>query len=88
MTAPVLAVGDGPLGFCKPLRETFPEITSSAMSHKMANVLAALPKSAQPRAGRARRDLERRNTDRAVTAAEALRRRLRRRGQGGREDHR
>ena len=28
MTAPVLAVGDGPLGFCKPLRETFPEITT------------------------------------------------------------
>ena len=28
MTAPALAVGDGPLGFCKPLRETFPEITT------------------------------------------------------------
>jgi hypothetical protein len=27
MTAPALAVGDGPLEFCKPLRETFPEIT-------------------------------------------------------------
>jgi putative transposase len=48
MTAPALAVGDGPLGFCKPLCETFPESSSTAMSHRMANVLAALPKSAQP----------------------------------------
>ena len=23
MTNPVLAVGDGPVGFCKPIRETF-----------------------------------------------------------------
>jgi transposase-like protein len=49
MTAPVLAVGDGALGFWKALREVFPETAEQrCWFHKMANVLGALPKSAQP----------------------------------------
>lgn len=53
MRAPVLAVGDGALGFWGALREVFP--TTSAQRcwvHKVANVLSALPKSAQPTARR------------------------------------
>jgi putative transposase len=49
MRAPVLAVGDGALGFWKALREVFPETREQrCWFHKMANVLNALPKSAQP----------------------------------------
>ena len=49
MRAPVLAVGDGALGFWAALREVFPETREQrCWWHKMANVLAALPKSAHP----------------------------------------
>ena len=49
MQAPVLAVGDGALGFWKAVREVFPETREQrCWFHKMANVLNALPKSAQP----------------------------------------
>jgi transposase-like protein len=51
MRAPVLAVGDGALGFWKALREVFPETREQrCWVHKTANVLDALPKSAQPAA--------------------------------------
>ena len=51
MTAPVLAVGDGALGFWAALGEVFPETAHQrCWVHKMANVLNALPKSAQPAA--------------------------------------
>lgn len=51
MRAPVLAVGDGALGFWKALREVFPETREQrCWVHKSANVLDALPKSAQPSA--------------------------------------
>ena len=51
MRAPVLAVGDGPLGFWGALREVFPETRGQrCWVHKVANVLSALPKSAQPTA--------------------------------------
>jgi len=51
MRAPVLAVGDGALGFWKAVREVFPETREQrCWFHKMANVLNALPKSAQPAA--------------------------------------
>jgi transposase-like protein len=51
MRAPVLAVGDGALGFWKALREVFPEAGEQrCWVHKTANVLDALPKSAQPAA--------------------------------------
>ncbi len=49
MRAPVLAIGDGALGFWKAIREVFPETREQrCWWHKMGNVLAALPKSAQP----------------------------------------
>jgi len=54
MRAPVLAVGDGALGFWSALREVFPETTEGrCWFHKQANVLAALPKSAHPGASKA-----------------------------------
>lgn len=53
MTAPVLAVGDGALGFWKALRDVFPQTREQrCWFHKSANVLAALPKSAHPGAPR------------------------------------
>jgi putative transposase len=49
MAAPVLAVGDGALGFWKAVREVFPATREQrCWFHKQANVLAALPKSAHP----------------------------------------
>ncbi|EUA02593.1 transposase, Mutator family protein [Mycobacterium kansasii 732] len=49
MTAPVLAVGDGALGFWKAIREVFPATREQrCWWHKQGNVLAALPKSAHP----------------------------------------
>jgi transposase-like protein len=54
MRAPVLAVGDGALGFWGALREIFPETREQrCWSRKAANVLAALPKSAHPGAKKA-----------------------------------
>jgi putative transposase len=54
MAAPVLAVGDGALGFWKAVRDVFPETAEQrCWWHKIGNVLAALPKSAHPTAKRA-----------------------------------
>ena len=54
MRAPVLAVGDGALGFWGALREVFPETKEQrCWFHKTGNVLAALPKSAHPGAKKA-----------------------------------
>jgi transposase-like protein len=54
MRAPVLAAGDGALGFWGALREVFPETKEQrCWVHKIANVLAALPKSAHPGAKKA-----------------------------------
>jgi transposase-like protein len=56
MRAPVLAAGDGALGFWGALREVFPQTTEQrCWFHKTANVLAALPKSAHPGAKKASR---------------------------------
>ena len=53
MRAPVLVVGDGVLGFCGALRTVFPKTRAQrCWVHKLANVLNALPKSAQPTAHR------------------------------------
>ena len=58
MAAPVLAVGDGALGFWKAMREVFPETREQrCWFHKQANVLAALPKSAHPGALAAMREI-------------------------------
>jgi putative transposase len=49
MAAPVLAVGDGALGFWKAVREVFPDSREQrCWFHVSSNVLAALPKSAHP----------------------------------------
>jgi transposase-like protein len=54
MRAPVLAMGDGALGFWGALREVFPATREQrCWFHKIANVLGALPKSAHPGAKKA-----------------------------------
>jgi putative transposase len=54
MRAPVLAVGDGALGFWAALREVFPAAAEQrCWFHKTGNVLAAMPKSAHPGAKKA-----------------------------------
>jgi transposase-like protein len=51
MRAPVLAVGDGALGFWAALREVFPQTREErCWVHKIANVLDKLPKSLQAKA--------------------------------------
>ena len=51
MPAPVLAVGDGGLGFWAALRDVYPETQAQrCWKHKIANVLDKLPKRLQPRA--------------------------------------
>src|SRR3954469_19332794 len=74
MTAPVLAVGDGALGFWKALREVFPQTREQrCWFHKIANVLNALPKSAQPAAKAALGELENReDKEHAQAAAKAF----------------
>ena len=58
MRAPVLAIGDGALGFWAALREVFPDTREQrCWWHKQANVLAALPKSAHPGAIAAMREI-------------------------------
>jgi putative transposase len=58
MAAPVLAVGDGALGFWKAVREVFPTTREQrCWFHVQANVLAALPKSAHPGALAAMREI-------------------------------
>ncbi|MFF4214552.1 IS256 family transposase [Streptomyces sp. NPDC001796] len=58
MRAPVLAVGDGALGFWQALGEVFPETREQGCwVHKTANVLDSMPKSAQPGAKKAIQDI-------------------------------
>ena len=76
MTAPVLAVGDGALGFWKALREVFPATAEQrCWFHVSSNVLAALPKSAHPGAKAALAEIynaeDRDHALAAVTALEA-----------------
>jgi transposase-like protein len=73
MRAPVLAVGDGALGFWGALREVFPEAREQrCWFHKIANVLAALPRSAYPGAKKALAEIwnaeDRDHARRAVSA--------------------
>jgi transposase-like protein len=54
MRSPVVAVGDGALGFWAALGEVFPQTRAQrCWFHKTGNVLAALPKSAHPGAKKA-----------------------------------
>jgi putative transposase len=58
MRAPVLAVGDGALGFWVAVRDVFPETRHQRdWVHKTANVLDALPKSVHGRAKKAIREI-------------------------------
>jgi putative transposase len=73
MRAPVLAAGDGALGFWGALREVFPETKEQrCWFHKIANVLAAMPKSAHPGAKKALAEIwnaeDRDHARRAATA--------------------
>jgi transposase-like protein len=73
MRAPVLAIGDGALGFWGALREVFPATREQrCWFHKIANVLGALPKSAHPGAKKALAEIwnaeDRRHALDAVTA--------------------
>jgi transposase-like protein len=76
MSAPVLAIGDGALGFWGALREVFPQAKGQrCWFHKIANVLGALPKSAHPGAKKALAEIwnaeDRRHALDAVRAFEA-----------------
>src|SRR3954449_2956027 len=76
MRAPVLAMGDGALGFWGALREVFPSTREQrCWFHKIANVLGALPKSAHPGAKKALAEIwnaeDRRHAMDAVKAFEA-----------------
>jgi len=58
MRAPVLAVGDGALGFWKALHEVFPTTRQQrCWVHKTANVIDSMPKSVQPAAKKALQDI-------------------------------
>ena len=58
MRAPVLAIGDGALGFWSAVGEVFPETSHQRdWVHKAANVLDALPTSVQAQARRALREI-------------------------------
>ncbi|KMO69255.1 IS256 family transposase [Mycolicibacterium obuense] len=74
MTAPVLAVGDGALGFWKAVREVFPSTKEQrCWFHKQANVLAGLPKSAHPAALAAIKDIyNAEDIDKAQVAVKAF----------------
>ncbi len=71
MVAPVLTIGDGALGFWAAVRDVFPDTRQQrCWFHKIANVLNALPKSAQPGAKAALAEIwNAEDRDHAETAA-------------------
>ena len=76
MRAPVLAVGDGALGFWGALRDVFPATREQrCWFHKTGNVLNSLPKSAQPGAKKALAEItgaaNRKEAEKAARAFEA-----------------
>jgi putative transposase len=74
MRAPVVAVGDGALGFWAALRDVFPETKEQrCWVHKAANVLDALPKSIQPLARTMLAEIrEAEDRDHAIAAAKGF----------------
>jgi transposase-like protein len=63
LPAPVLAIGDGALGFWAAVREVWPETAEQCCwVHRLANVLDKLPKTLQPRAKRALHEIMRAET--------------------------
>ena len=70
MRAPVVAVGDGALGFWNAVREVFPETREQrCWVHKTANVLNKLPKSQQSKAKRALQEIWMAETKKDALAA-------------------
>ena len=71
MVAPVLAIGDGALGFWGAVRDVWPETRHQRdWFHKAANVLDALPKSAQPTAKKVLAEIrDAQDRDHALAAA-------------------
>jgi hypothetical protein len=91
LAAPVLAVGDGAIGFWAALREVFPPTREQRdWVHKSANVLNALPASVHRRApGRHRRDHRCGEPGLGGASRGPVRRRVRCQvAEGGSEDHR
>jgi transposase-like protein len=91
MQAPVLAVGDGALGFWKALREVFPDTREQrCWWHKIGNVLAALPKSVHKDAKAALAEIyNAEDKEHAVKAARTFEATYGAKWpKGGREDHR
>ena len=74
MHAPVLAVGDGALGFWAAVRDVWPETRHQRdWFHKTANVLDALPTSAQPTAKKMLAEIrDAQDRDHAAAAANAF----------------
>jgi transposase-like protein len=74
MGAPVLAIGDGALGFWGALREVFPQARAQrCWFHKIANVLGALPNSAHPGAKKALAEIwNAEDKDHALAAVKAF----------------
>jgi transposase-like protein len=70
MRAPVLAVGDGALGFWKALRDVWPETREQrCWAHRIANVLDKLPKRLQAKAKAALHETMRAETRKAAKQA-------------------
>ena len=73
LRAPVLAIGDGALGFWAAVREVWPETGEQrCWVHRIANVLDKLPRSLQPRAKQALHEMMYAET-RAAAAREITR---------------
>lgn len=74
MSAPVLAIGDGALGFWAAVRDVFPETAEQrCWWHKIGNVLAALPKSVHAGAKKALAEIyNAEDRDHAAKAAAAF----------------
>lgn len=74
MRAPMVAVGDGALGFWAALRTVWPGTTEQrCWVHKVANCMNALPKSAQPTARRMLAEIrDAADREHAVTAIDAF----------------
>ena len=71
MRAPMVAVGDGALGFWVALRDVWPETREQRdWCHKMANSLDKLPKRLQPKAKRKLREIM--NAETKAAAEEAV----------------
>jgi len=70
MRAPVLAVGDGALGFWKPLRDVWPETREQrCWVHRLANVLDKLPKRLHAKAKAALHEIMRAEKRKAAQEA-------------------